>query len=138
MHSLKKRVVTPELHRRLARAEIKETDARQLWLGQCANGQDGAETQPDNQAPARIHHATIGGCVTIDFNSGVGLVSLVRSGRGRRKASMRLNACSIAFAAPRSSRSPRKRPTTCSPNGMPLWSVPQGRAIAGFVTNVVT
>ena len=36
------------------------------------------------------------------------------------RAGSMAKACSIACAAPSTSRSPRKRPTTCNPNGMPL------------------
>src|SRR5262245_43906862 len=53
-----------------------------------------------------------GGWVAIDLRSTVGLASLPRSGRGRPSPGMLAKACSIASAASRSSRSPRKRPVT--------------------------
>src|SRR5258708_19364431 len=53
---------------------------------------------------------SLGGCVTIDFNAGVGLPSLAMLGSGRRSTGLVANACSIAWAAPRTSPSPRQRP----------------------------
>ena len=50
---------------------------------------------------AAIGVPAFGGCVTIDFSAGVGLVSLPMSGTGRRRAGIAANACSSACAAPR-------------------------------------
>src|SRR5262249_56955603 len=79
-----------------------------------------------------------GGWVAIDLRSTVGLASLPRSGRGRPSPGMLAKACSIASAASRSSRSPRKRPVTCRPKGIACSSIPPGMEIAGLVTSVTT
>ena len=55
-----------------------------------------------------------------------------RSGRGRPRPAMRANAASIASAASSSSRSPRKRPVTCRPNGMPLLVDAAGKRDRGI------
>src|SRR4029450_4358247 len=96
---------------------------------------------PENLTTESQHSAVAackGGWVAIDLRSTVGLASLPRSGRGRPSPGMLAKACSIASAASRSSRSPRKRPVTCRPKGIACSSIPHGMEITELVTSVTT
>src|SRR6516164_5004867 len=100
-----------------------------------------ARLTPENLITESQHSAVAackGGWVAIDLRSTVGLASLSRSGRGRPRPGMLAKACSIASAASRSLRSPRKRPVTCRPKGIACSSIPLGMEIAGLVTSVTT